>query len=335
MFKNIYLRYFGAAAAALLTAAAANAQTAVTPGQVSATFPVKPVRFIVAFPAGGGLDFTTRVVVQKLGEAWGQQVVVENRPGASGMIGAEVVVRSPKDGHTLLSCSPAEVSLNAALYPKMPYDPFRDLAPISTTALYANLITVHASMPVRTWKELVALSKRTPGGIGYGSSGTGSTQHLTGEWLKRNAGIDLLHVPYKGAAPATTDLVGGQIPSGILGVAPLTPHLKSGRLRGIAVTTAQRTTTLPDIPTLAEVGVKGFDSSQWFGILAPAGTPAAVIAKINADLQRVLALPDVKERLASQGGDAHYTSAEAFGAFMKAEHAKYAKIIAEAKIRVD
>lgn len=325
MFKNKWLQYFGAVTAVVLTMAAASAQT----------YPTKPVRIIVPFPAGGGLDFTTRVVAQKLGEAWGQQVVVENRPGASGMIGAEVVARSPKDGYTLLSCSPAEVSLNAALYPKMPYDPFRDFAPISLTALYANLVTVHASMPVRTWKEFVALSKRTPGGIGYGSSGTGSTQHLTGEWLKRNAGIDLLHVPYKGAAPAVTDLVGGQIPSGILGVAPLTQHLKSGRLRGIAVTTAQRTSSLPNIPTLAEEGVKGFDSSQWFGILAPAGTPAAVIVKVNTELQRVLALNDVKERLASQGGDAHYTGADAFGAFMKAEHAKYAKVIAEANIKVD
>lgn len=315
-------------AAVLFAAVPAGAQT--TPA-----YPTKPVRIIVPFPAGGGLDFTTRVVAQKLAEAWSQQVVVENRPGASGMIGAESVVRAPKDGYTLLSCSPAEVSLNAALYPKMPYDPFRDLAPISLTALYANLITVHASMPVRTWKELVALSKRTPGGIGYGSSGTGSTQHLTGEWLKRNAGIDLLHVPYKGAAPAVADLVGGQIPSGILGVSPLTQHLKSGRLRGIAVTTAQRTSSLPDIPTLAEVGVKGFDSSQWFGILAPAGTPPTVIAKINADLQRVLALPDLKERLASQGGDAQHSTADAFGAFMKAEHAKYARIIADARIKID
>jgi tripartite-type tricarboxylate transporter receptor subunit TctC len=313
--------------AALSSAATTSAQTG--------TFPVKPVRIIVPFPAGGGLDFTTRLVSQKLGEAWGQQVVVENRPGASGMIGAEVVARAPKDGYTLLSCSPAEVSLNAALYPKMPYDPFRDFSPISLTAIYANLITVHASMPVRTWKEFVALSKRTSGGISFGSSGTGSTQHLTGEWLKRNAGIDLLHVPYKGAAPAVNDLVGGQIPSAILGVAPLTQHLKSGRLRGIAVTTTQRTSSLPDIPTLAEQGVKGFDSSQWFGILAPAGTPAAVIAKVNADLQRVLALADVKERLASQGGDAHHTTADAFGAFMKSEYAKYSKIIAEANIKVD
>ncbi len=327
MFKNNNLYYIVAMAVALLASVTANAQTA--------AFPIKPVRIIVPFPAGGGLDFTTRVVAQKLGEAWGQQVVVENRPGASGMIGAESVVRAAKDGYTLLSCSPAEVSLNAALYPKMPYDPFRDLAPISLTALYANLVTVHASVPARNWKELVALSKRTAGGFGYGSSGIGSTQHLTGEWLRRYAGIALLHVPYKGAAPAVVDLVGGQIPSGILGVSPLTQHLKAGRLRGIVVTTAQRTSSLPDIPTLAEVGVKGFDSSQWFGIMAPAGTPAAVIAKVNADLQRVLAMADVKERLASQGGDANYTTADAFGAFMKAEHAKYAKIIAEAKIKVE
>lgn len=328
MFKNNMLRYIAAMAVALFTVATAGAQT-------TTAYPTKPVRIIVPFSAGGGLDFTTRVIAQRLGEAWGQQIVIDNRPGASGMIGAELVVRAPKDGYTLLSCSPAEVSLNAALYPKMAYDPFRDLAPISLTALYANLVTVHASVPARNWKELVALSKRTQGGLSYGSSGTGSTQHLTGEWLKRYAGINLLHVPYKGAAPAVVDLVSGHIPTGILGVSPLTQHLKSGRLRGIVVTTAERTSSLPDIPTLAEVGVKGFDSSQWFGMLAPAGTPPAVIAKINADLQRVLALPDVKERLASQGGDAKYSTADDFGALMKSEHAKYAKIIAQAKIKID
>jgi tripartite-type tricarboxylate transporter receptor subunit TctC len=297
-------------------------------------FPAKPVRLIVPFPAGGGLDFTTRVIAQKLGDAWGHGVVVENRPGASGMIGAESVVRSPRDGYTLLSCSPAEVALNAALYPKMSYDPLRELAPISLTAIYANVLAVHASVPARSWKELVALSRQTAGGIGFGSSGTGSTQHLTGEWLKRNAGINLLHVPYKGAAPATTDLVGGQIPMGILGAAPLIPHLKAGRLRALAVTTAKRTPALPEVPTLAEVGLK-FESSQWFGLLAPAGTPREVIAKINADLQRVLALGEVKERLATQGGETHGTTPEAFAAFLKAEHATYARIIADAAIKVD
>lgn len=298
------------------------------------SFPAKPVRLVVPFPAGGGLDFTTRVIAQKLGDVWGQSVVVENRPGASGMIGAESVVRSPRDGYTLLSCSPAEVALNAALYPKMSYDPLRELAPISLTAIYANVLAVHASVPARSWKELVALSRQTAGGIGFGSSGTGSTQHLTGEWLKRNAGINLLHVPYKGAAPATNDLVGGQIPMGILGAAPLIPHLKAGRLRALAVTTAKRAPALPEVPTLAEAGLK-FESSQWFGLLAPAGTPREVIAKINADVQRVLALGEVKERLATQGGETHGTTPEAFAAFLKAEHATYAKIIADAGIKVD
>jgi tripartite-type tricarboxylate transporter receptor subunit TctC len=299
------------------------------------SYPAKPVRIVVPFPAGGGLDFTTRVIARKLGDAWGQTVIVENRPGASGMIGAESVVRSPKDGYTLLSCSPAEVALNAALYPKMSYDPMRDLAPISLTAIYANVIAVHASVPARNWKELVALSKRTPGGVGFASSGTGSTQHLTGEWLKRNAGITLLHVPYKGAAPATADLIGGQIPSGILGAAPLIPHLQTGRIRAIAVTTEKRAAVLPEVPTLAEVGVKGFTSSQWFGLLAPAGTPREVIAKINADVQKVLASPDIKEKLATQGGETYGSTPEAFAAFMKAEHDTYAKIIAQAGIKVD
>ena len=308
----------------------------VTPLVQGQSYPVKPVRIVVPFPAGGGLDFTTRVIAQKLGDAWSQTVIVENRPGASGMIGAESVVRAPKDGYTLLSCSPAEVALNAALYPKMNYDPMRDLAPISLTAIYANLIAVHASVPARSWKELVTLSKTTtPGGISFASSGTGSTQHLTGEWLRRNAGINLLHVPYKGAAPAVTDLIGGQIPMGILGAAPLIPHLKAARLRGLAVTTAKRTPALPDIPTLAEVGVRGFESSQWFGLLAPAGTPREIIAKINADLQRVLALSEVKERLTIQGGETHGSTPEAFGAFMKAEHATYAKIIADAGVKID
>jgi tripartite-type tricarboxylate transporter receptor subunit TctC len=319
----------------LLRIAAAAAVAALAWPAAAQVFPSKPVRLVVPFPAGGGLDFTTRVIAQKLGDLWSQSVVVENRPGASGMIGAESVVRAPRDGYTLLSCSPAEVALNAALYPRMSYDPLRDLAPISLTAIYANVLAVHASVPARSWKELVALSRQTAGGIGFGSSGTGSTQHLTGEWLRRNAGINLLHVPYKGAAPAVTDLVGGQIPMGILGAAPLVPHLKAGRLRALAVTTGKRAAALPEVPTLAEVGVKGFESSQWFGLLAPAGTPREIIARINADLQRVLALAEVKERLAVQGGETHGTSPEAFAAFLKSEYATYAKIIADAGIKVD
>jgi tripartite-type tricarboxylate transporter receptor subunit TctC len=251
-------RYGLGAALLLASAAAAYAQS----------FPAKPVRVIVPFPAGGGLDITARAFGQKLGDYWGQTVVIENRPGASGMIGAEAVVRSPKDGYILLICSPAEIALNPALYAKMNYDPFKDLAPISLAATYPNMIVVHSSVPAKTVKELIALSKRTQGGLPFGSSGTGSTQHLAGEWLKANAGINYLHVPYKGAAPAVTDLVGGQIPTAILGLAPIIPHIKSGRIRGLAVTSAKRSAASPDTPTLHEAGIN-FESTQWFGFLAP------------------------------------------------------------------
>jgi tripartite-type tricarboxylate transporter receptor subunit TctC len=297
-------------------------------------FPSKPVRLVVPFPAGGGLDTTARTFGLKLNEYWGQTVVVENRPGASGMIGAESVVRSPKDGYILLVCSPAEVALNPALYAKMPYDAFKDLAPISLAATYPNIIVVHASLPVKTVKELIALSKRTAGGLPFGSSGTGSTQHLAGEWLNRNAGFNLLHVPYKGAAPATTDLVGGQIPTAILGLAPVIPHIKSGRLHGIAVTAASRAAAIPDVPTMNESGVK-FESTQWFGFLAPAGTPADVIAKIQADVKRAAADPGVRDRLAPLGGDPFANTPEEFGAFIRAENAKYAKVIKDAGIKAE
>ena len=312
---------------ALLVLAAASAAHA-------QNYPAKAVHIIVPFPAGGGLDTTARAFGQKLAEYWGQTVVIENRPGASGMIGAEVVVRSPKDGYTLLICSPAEVALNPALYAKMSYDPFRDLAPITLAATYPNAIVVHVSVPVKTVKELIALAKKTPGGLPFGSSGTGSTQHLAGEWLKRNAGINFLHVPYRGAAPATADLVGGQIPSAILGLAPIIPHIKAGRIRGIAVTSPRRSAAAPDLPTLHEAGIN-FDSTQWFGFLAPAGTPADVIARVQADVKRAAADPGLKERLVALGGDPVTTTPEEFAAFMKAENAKYAKVIKDAAIKAE
>ncbi len=303
-------------------------------GGPAAGYPAKPVRIIVPFPAGGGLDTTARAFGQKLSEYWGQTAVIENRPGASGMIGAEAVVRGPKDGYLLLICSPAEVALNPALYARMNYDPFKELAPISLAAIYPNVIVVHASVPAKTVKELVALSKKTPGGLAFGSSGTGSTQHLAGEWLRSNAGINYLHVPYKGAAPATTDLVGGQIPTGILGLAPMMPHIKSGRVRGLAVTSAQRSAAAPEIPTLHEAGIK-FESTQWFGFLAPAGTPADIIAKIQADVKRAAADAGVKERLVALGGDPVTNTPEEFAAFIKAENAKYAKVIKDANIKAE
>jgi len=307
---------------------------ALSTGAHAQSYPAKAVRIVVPFPAGGGLDTTARAYGQKLAEYWNQSVVIENRPGASGMIGAEAVVHSPKDGYTLLICSPAEVALNPALYPKMSYDPFRELAPITLAATYPNAIVVHTSVPVRTIKELIALAKKTPGGLPFGSSGTGSTQHLAGEWLKRNAGINFLHVPYRGAAPATSDLVGGQIPSAILGLAPIIPHIKAGRIRGIAVTSPKRSAAAPDLPTLHEAGIN-FDSTQWFGFLAPAGTPAEVIARVQADVKRAAADTGLKERLVALGGDPLSTTPEEFGAFMRAENAKYAKVIKDAGIKAE
>ena len=319
MFKSVYLP-----ALALALSTGAHAQS----------YPAKAVRIVVPFPAGGGLDTTARAYGQKLAEYWNQSVVIENRPGASGMIGAEAVVHSPKDGYTLLICSPAEVALNPALYPKMSYDPFRELAPISLAATYPNAIVVHTSVPVKTIKELIALAKKTPGGLPFASSGTGSTQHLAGEWLKRNAGINFLHVPYRGAAPATSDLVGGQIPSAILGLAPIIPHIKAGRIRGIAVTSPKRSAAAPDLPTLHEAGIN-FDSTQWFGFLAPAGTPPEVIARVQADVKRAAADTGLKERLVALGGDPVSTTPEEFGAFMRAENAKYAKVIKDAAIKAE
>ena len=297
-------------------------------------FPAKSVRVIVPFPAGGGLDITARAFGQKLAEYWGQTVVIENRPGASGMIGAEAVVRAPKDGYLLLICSPAEIALNPALYAKMNYDPFKELAPISLAAIYPNMIVVHSSVPARTMKEFIALSKKTAGGMPFGSSGTGSTQHLAGEWLKSNAGINYLHVPYKGAAPAVTDLDGGQIPTAILGLAPIIPHVKAGRIRGLAVTSAQRSAAAPEIPTLHEAGID-VESTQWFGFLAPAGTPADAIARIQAGVKRAAADAGVKERLISLGGDPVSNTPDEFAAFIKAENAKYGKVIKDGNIKAD
>ena len=318
------MRYCLFAVLAAVMAGASHAQV----------FPAKAVRVIVSFPAGGGLDITARAFGQKLAEYWGQTVVIENRPGASGMIGAEAVARAPKDGYLLLICSPAEIALNPALYTKMNYDPFKELAPISLAAIYPNMIVVHSSVPVKTMKEFVALSRKTAGGMPFGSSGTGSTQHLAGEWLKSNAGINYLHVPYKGAAPAVTDLVGGQIPTAILGLAPIIPHVKAGRIRGLAVTSAQRSAAAPEIPTLHEAGID-FESTQWFGFLAPAGTPADVIAKIQAGIKRAAADAGVKERLISLGGDPVSNTPDEFAAFIKAENTKYGKVIKDGNIKAD
>jgi tripartite-type tricarboxylate transporter receptor subunit TctC len=311
----------GAALAALTIAAQAQ-------------YPTKPVRLVAGFPAGGGVDATARAYAQKLGEYWGQNVLVENRSGANGMVGAEAVARAPKDGYTLFLSTPSEVALNALLYSRMAYDPLKDLAPISLVAIFPNVMVVNASVPAASVAEVIALAKKSPGGLHYGSSGTGSTQHLAGEWLGRYAGFNWVHVPYKGAAPATTDIVGGQIPVAILGLGAIMPHIKSGRLRGIAVASKERSAALPDVPTLYEAGIK-FDATQWYGILTTAGAPAEVVAQVNAALKRAAAEPAVKERLIALGGEPTSSSPEDYTALIKSETEKFAKVVRDANIKAD
>ncbi len=321
LFKNIYLKLV--IGSALTFAGTAHAQS----------FPSKPVRLVAGFPAGGGVDATSRMYAQKLAEAWGQNVVVENRAGANGMVGAEFVARAAKDGYTLFLSTPSEIALNPLLYSKMNYDP-KELAPISLVAIFPNVIAVHNSVPVKNVKEWLALSKRTQGGLTYGSSGAGSTQHLAGEWLKRYAGFDIVHVPYKGAAPATNDLAGGQIPSAILGLGAIMQHIKSGRLRGVAVTSTQRTGALPDIPTLYESGIK-FDATQWYGILTAAGTPPEIIGRIQQTLKRASEDASLKERMIALGGDPASSTPDEYAALIKSEVTKFSRIIKDANIRAD
>jgi len=299
------------------------------------SYPGKPVKIIVPYSAGGGTDIVARAVSQKLNESWGQSVLVENRAGASGMIGAEAVAKAPADGYTLLMATPAEVATNHHLYSKVSYDPERDFAPITLVAITPLVIAVNPGVQAKNIQELVALAKAKPGTLGFATPGTGSAQHLTGEMLMAAAGIKLVHVPYKGAGQSIPDLVGGQIPLGIYGLLTIHQQANAGRLRVLAVTTSKRSPAEPDWPTLAESGFPGFDTSLWFGLLAPAATPKDIIGKIHIDVVRVLKLPDVAERIASQGADTVGNTPAEFAAFIAAESAKYARIIQQAGVKLD
>ncbi len=298
-------------------------------------YPGKPIRIIVPYSAGGGTDIVARAVGQKLNEAWGQSVIVDNRAGASGMIGAEAVAKAPADGYTLLMATPPEVAVNHHLYSKVSYSPERDFAPITLVAVTPLVIATHPGVPARNIQELVALAKAKPGTLGYATPGTGSTQHLTGEMLMAAAGIQLVHIPYKGAGQSIPDVMGGQVPLGIYGLLTISQQAKAGKLRVLAVTTLKRSSAAPDLPTLAESGFPGFDTSLWFGLVAPAATPKDVIGKVYAEVLRALKKPDVVERIASQGADIVGNSPAEFAAFIAAESAKYAGIIKQAGVKLD
>ena len=301
-------------------------------GQVP--YPVKPVRFIVGQSPGGATDLVARTVALKLTESLGQSVIVDNRTGAAGSIGAAMVAKSPPDGYTLLVVS-SSYSINPSLYVNLPFHPINDFAPITLLAEAPFLMVVHPSVPVRSVGEFVALAKSKPGALNYGSGGNGSSGHLAGELFKRLAGVNMTHVPYKGAGPALVDVIAGQIHLTFASVISSLNHARSGKLRALAVTSAQRSKALPELKTVAEAGVRGYHTTTWYGLLAPAGTRSAIISKMNAETKKVLSLPEIAQRFSSDGAEPVGGSPEHFQKFLEAEIAKWGPVVKAANIRGD
>jgi tripartite-type tricarboxylate transporter receptor subunit TctC len=297
-------------------------------------YPTRTIRFIVPYVPGGGVDFVGRAVAQKLSETIGQQVVVDNRPGGGTNIGSELVARAAPDGYTLL-VGGVPNSVNMSLYKKLPYDTVRDFAPVTRISTAPNILAIHPSVPVKTVKELIAMAKSKRGELTYASAGIGSSNHLSGELFRVMAGIEMTHVAYKGGGAAITDLISGQV-SMYFGTTPSTlPHVKSGRLRALGLTGAKRSPAAPDIPTISEAGLPGYEQSAWHGLLAPANTPAAIVTRLNTEVVRALRSPDVAERFATQGVDIVASTPEEFAAFIRQDVAKYAKLVKAANIRID
>ena len=299
------------------------------------SYPAKPIRIVVPFPAGGPLDVTARAIGQKLSEAWGQPVVIDNRPGAGGNIGADLVAKSAPDGYTILEGALSTHAVNVSLYGKMPYDPLKDFAPITLVATTPNVLVVNPGLPVHSVPELVAYAKAHPGALSFGSGSNGSAGHLAGELFKMEAGVDMVHVPYKGAAPALQGLLAGDTQLMFDNLASSTPQLKAGKLTALAVTTARRTALMPELPTLAESGLPGFDIYTWWGFLAPAGTPKEIVAKWNTEVVRILSSPEMKAFFAQQGAEPAPTTPDQFAELIRSEIPKYAKIVKASGAKVD
>ncbi len=297
-------------------------------------YPVKLVRFVVTYPAGGSSDIMARIIGAQLSEAWGQQVLVDPRPGAAGAIGMEFAAKQPPDGYTLLLGNFGPITANPLLS-KVNYDAQKDFAPVSMTTVGANILVVPTSLPVKNVKQLVALAKARPGELTFGTSGPGSMSHLAGEMFKRLANVNITQVAYKGGVQWITDTMGGHIAMVFADALPAMTNLKSGKLRALAVTSEKRSPFTPEVPSLTEEGIKGFAAVNWWGILVPTGTPRPVIDKVNADLVKVLARPDVKARLGELGVEAVSSTPEAYGEYMATERAKWAKLIKEANIRIE
>ena len=290
-------------------------------------FPTKPIRFVAPFPPGGSTDFLARIVALKMSESLGQQVVVENRGGAGGTIGVELAAHSPPDGYTIVMGHVGTFGVNPTLYPKLPYDAIKSFAPITLLAMVPNAMVVHPSLPARSVRDFLVLARAKPKEMLYGSGGNGSAAHLAAAYFELLAKIQLIHVPYKGTGPALIDLVAGQTSMMITGMPAVMPHVRSGRLRILAVGNAKRLTSMPEVPTIAESGVPGYDATQWYGVLAPAGTPRDIVMKLNAEMKKALARTDVREQLAADGTVPVGNTPEEFGAHIKAEIARWAPVV--------
>ena len=299
------------------------------------TYPTKAVRLIVPFPPGGTTDILARAVAQTLSESWGQQVIVDNHPGAGGNIGSDLVAKAPHDGYTLLMGTVGTHAINPSLYAKMPYDHVKDFAPVILVAGVPNVLVVNPSVPAHSVQELIALAKANPGKLNFASSGNGTSIHLSGELFKTMTGTQITHVPYKGSAPALTDLIGGQVQLMFDNLPSSLAFIKAGKLRALAVTSSTRSAALPDVPTLAESGLPGFEASSWFGVLAPAGTPREVVVKLNGAIDAWLSSAQAREKLASQGAVAAGGPPDAFARHIATESDKWAKVVKASGAHID
>ena len=301
----------------------------------TAAYPDKPIRLIVPFPAGGATDFMARSMAQKLGERLGQAIIVDNRGGAGGAVGAEAAATAPADGYTLLFSTMGVLAINPSLYPKLRYDPQKDFAPVSLTHATANMMVVHPSVPAKSVQELIAYAKANPGKLTFGSSGNGTSSHLSGELFKSMAGIDMSHIPYKGTGPALTDLLTGRVSMMIDTVSVHIENVNAGKVRALGVTNAKRTPSLPNVPTIAESGLPGYEVSIWLGVLAPAGTPADIVGRLNAEIGKVMSDPEMKAQLARSGIEPLHSTPAEFAAAIRNDTAKWSKVVKASGATVD
>jgi tripartite-type tricarboxylate transporter receptor subunit TctC len=304
-------------------------------GWAQQDFPSKPIRLVVPFAAGGGSDIVARTVAQKLAETIGQPVVVENRPGAGGNIGTDLVAKSPPDGYTIVMGVFGPIAVNPSLFGNLPYDPVRDFAPITQAVAVTNMLVVHPSVPANNLRELIEYGRRNPGKLASGTGGTGTAGHMASELFKSMTKLDMAVVPYKGAAPAVNDVLGGQVPMTFEALLSTLPHVRAGKLKAIAVTTSTRSSLLPNVPTMAEAGLPGYEATNWYGFLAPAQTPRPVVERLNREMVKVLGMPDVKEKLLAQGAEVVGNSPQEFAAVIRTDLERWKKLVAETGIKAE